>query len=139
MALVALLVAVATVSAGCSRLLGCGTASRPDDLAREDLFGRYSGDGAGSLELTSDGRFTAQDLVFDFDADDGPKTSGVGTWALNPTTSAIGADLSLTFEERDGTRSGANLIDVAGSREVPVLWYFASDPDSCDVRTLRAH
>ncbi|MBZ6474992.1 hypothetical protein [Streptomyces griseocarneus] len=111
------------------------------------MVGTYKADPFGTVTLRADGTFSASDWP-EFNYPDDPKHTGggSGTWKLTPEDKVIGMDDDITlsftggkqvwnrdFEQPDRKFS----FGVTGSREKPRIYRFTTDPDICELHTLR--
>ncbi|MFE0173335.1 hypothetical protein ACFWZ2_13530 [Streptomyces sp. NPDC059002] len=113
------------------------------------MVGTYRADPFGTVMLKDDGTFSATDWPeFDYPQDPERAGGGTGTWKLTPEADAVGTmddDIELSFKSkrfRDsdfGSRRDAFGFGfaVAGSREKPRMYRFTTDPDVCELHTLR--
>ncbi|MFI0740914.1 hypothetical protein ACH4PU_22930 [Streptomyces sp. NPDC021100] len=142
-----LIAAVSVTNTGCARVFDCGDeGDRPAGLIRQDMVGTYRADPFGTLTLKSDGTFEAGDWP-EFDYPKNPKHTGraVGTWTLQPErkTSGTRDDLELSFTgsrywDSDFSEWRNHFsFDVTGNRQKPRLYRFTTDPDVCELHTLR--
>ncbi|MFF4161588.1 hypothetical protein [Streptomyces sp. NPDC001678] len=145
----ALVVATSVTSTGCARYFACGDeGDRPAGLTRQDMPGTYKADPFGTITLRADGTFSASDWP-EFNYPNKPKHTGggSGTWELKPESKVSGIidnGLGLTFT--DGKQVQDHQFDhqssefwfgVTGSREKPRIYRFTTDPDICELHTLR--
>lgn len=145
----ALVVATSVTSTGCARYAACGDeGDRPAGLTRQDMVGTYKADPFGTITLRADGTFQAGDWP-EFNYPHSPKHTGggSGTWKLEPESKTSGSTddgLGLTFT--DGKQVWNHDFDhwtngfgfgVTGSREKPRMYRFTTDPDICELHTLR--
>ncbi|MEV8475830.1 hypothetical protein [Streptomyces sp. NPDC051173] len=140
--------ATSVSSTGCARYFSCGVeGKRPAGLTRQDMVGSYKADPFGTVTLKADGTFTASDWPA-FNHPSNPKHTGAvsGTWRLNPLDKVIGMDddiqLSLTGGKQvwDSTFRDWRTVfsfSATGSREKPRIYRFTTDPDICELHTLR--
>jgi hypothetical protein len=135
-AVLLLLVSLSSFACGVPSPFGGCAPGRPDGITTTDLVGTYSGQNAGTLVLNGDGSFTASELDVGFGDQGITAKSGTGTWTLQDRDS-LQTDVSLVFVGPDGTEGGWDLIDVAGTKAEPLLWYFYGDPDECNLREMK--
>ncbi|MBC2878880.1 MULTISPECIES: hypothetical protein [Streptomyces] len=143
-----LIAAVSFTNTGCARYWDCGDeGDRPAGLTRQDMVGTYRADPFGTLTLKSDGTFEVSDWP-EFDYPNDPKHTdwaAAGTWALQPErkTSGMRDDLELSFTGNRYWNSDFSkwqsdfTFDVTGKRQKPRLYRFTTDPDVCELHTLR--
>jgi hypothetical protein len=106
---------------------------RPHGLTTADLAGDYSAVDGGELELHQDGTFTASGLditdpYISYAAGQPPLLSGSGGWTLRPENTERAGDIELRFA--NGPIRG---LGVAGTREVPWLYWYVGDSDNCQL------
>ncbi|MEU3355200.1 hypothetical protein [Streptomyces sp. NPDC037389] len=112
------------------------------------MIGTYKADPFGTIALREDGKFTASDWP-EFNYPDKPKRTGggSGTWELTPENKVIEtADDDIVLSFTDGKRVWDHNFDhwsegfafgVTGSRDKPRFYRFTTDPDVCELHTLR--
>ena len=104
---------------------------RPHGLTTADLAGDYSTVDGGQLELRQDGTFTASGLevtgpYLSYAAGQPPLLSGSGRLTLRPENTERAGDIELRFN--NGPIRG---LGVAGTRQVPWLYWYVGDSDNC--------
>jgi hypothetical protein len=133
------LIIASSLASGCGRLatmMFCGHET-PAGIVASDLIGAYRDSRNGGLViLETETAFAASELEgWEWDAGREMTTSGVGSWGLQPSSDdELVADLSFT--EHDGPATDLSL-QIAGSRDKPMLWYYSGDPDSCRMHELK--
>ncbi|MEU2871624.1 hypothetical protein ABZ769_20815 [Streptomyces olivoreticuli] len=139
--------ATAVTSTGCARYFGCGDeGKRPAGLTRQDMVGTYRADPFGTVTLMDNGTFSVTDWP-EFDYPSKPKHAGggTGTWELVPEAKIIGMDddirlsfMGKQFWDSDFSRWEDSFeFGVTGSRQKPRIYRFTTDPDICELHTLR--
>ncbi|MFJ6915371.1 hypothetical protein ACIQUX_15625 [Streptomyces sp. NPDC101133] len=110
-------------------MLATGCMWQQQTLARADVTGIWSGDGAGTLRVNADGTVVATGLaVYDRDGDKVSECSGTGEWGVYPDDRAA-KQLSITV--CDG-----NPWEFGGSKEHPKMRRSVGDPDDGNFQTL---
>ncbi|WP_438489198.1 hypothetical protein [Streptomyces sp. S186] len=111
------------------------------------MIGTYRADPFGTVTLKEDGTFSATDWP-EFNYPKKPKHGGhgSGTWKLRPAAKnslMSDDDVNLSFTDKqflDGDfqdQRSSFSFGVTGSRVKPRMYRFVTDPDICELHTLR--
>lgn len=134
---------LAATFTSCANYAGCGIGRLDENVKPGDLNGRYLGSEYGTLTLEPNGELSFHDwrhydAFSGLDSDPVEILSGTGSWKLTRTERDDRVEISLTVpssvsEDRDVTQE----LDADGSADDPTLYQFHSDPDTCDLNTLK--